>query len=156
MKTLRVMLMLMALGLAAAAVRAEPNFTGTWTLNPAKGQNLGMMAAVQETIAVAQTPATVTVDYASTFQGETTKRQVNYDLAGKPVMNPGAMGGESETVAKWDGDKLVITWTSEGAVAGTKVTRTETWSLSADGPAISVESARSNRPAMVMVYEKKK
>jgi hypothetical protein len=142
----------LALGVAEAA----PNFIGTWALNPAKGANLGMMAAVQETITVAQTADKLTIDYAATFQGETTKRTVNYDLTGKPAMNPGAMGGEGETVAKWDGDKLVATWTTEGAIAGTKVTRTETWSLAADGQSLSVEAARSNRPNMIMVYEKKK
>lgn len=142
--------------LAVGVAEAAPNFSGTWTLNPAKGANLGMMAAVQETITVAQTADKLTVEHAATFQGDTTKRTVNYDLTGKPVMNPAAMGGDAETVAKWDGDKLVATWTSEGAIAGTKVTRSETWSLAADGQSLSVESARSNRPNMIMVYEKKK
>jgi hypothetical protein len=156
MKTLRVMLMCGTIGLMAGAAVAAPNFSGTWTFNPAKGQNLGMVAAVQETIVIAQTPEKVTIDYASTFQGETNKRQANFDLSGKPVMNPGAMGGESETVAQWSGDKLVTTWTSEGAIAGSTVTRTETWSLSGDGQAISVESVRGTSPPRIMVYEKKK
>lgn len=155
MQTIRTVSATVLLTLAAAAAPAAPDFSGTWTLNPSKGENLGMMAAVQETISVVQTPVKLTIDYASTFQGETTKRQVNYDLSGKPVTNPGAMGGQSETVVKWDGERLVATWTSEGAIAGTKVTRTETWSLGADGRSLRVESVRANRPPMVMVYEKK-
>jgi hypothetical protein len=154
MKAMRIIALLF--GLALGAAEAAPDFSGTWTLNPAKGANLGMMAAVQETVTVAQTADKLTIDHAATFQGETTKRTVNYDLTGKPVMNPGPMGGEGETVVKWDGDKLVATWTTEGAIAGTKVTRTETWSLAADGQSLSVETARSNRPNMIMVYEKKK
>ena len=82
-------------------------------LNTAKGKNLGMVAAIQETVAITQTADKLTLDIASTFQGKTTKRQVNYDLAGKPVQNEGAMGDKSETVAKWDGDKLVVTWTAK-------------------------------------------
>jgi hypothetical protein len=148
--------MAMSLVLLAGAARAAPDFSGAWALNPSKGQNLGMVAAIQETITIAQTAERLAIDYASTFQGETTKRKVSYDLAGKPVMNPAAMGGESETVAKWAGDKLVVTWTSEGAIAGTKVTRTETWALAADGQSLSVESVRGTSAPRVLVYEKKK
>lgn len=154
MKAIRILAFVCSLAFGVA--EAAPNFSGTWALNPAKGANLGMMAAVQETITVAQTADKLTIDHAATFQGETTKRTVNYDLAGKPVMNEQAMGGQGETVAKWDGEKLVVTWTSEGAIAGTKVTRSDILSLAADGQSLSVEAVRSNRPNMIMVYEKKK
>ena len=80
---------------------------------------------------------------ASDFQGQKTGRKVRYDLAGKPVMNEGAMGDKAETVAKWDGGKLVVTWTSEGAVAGTKTVKTETRALRADGKTMTVESSRA-------------
>jgi hypothetical protein len=148
--------MLAALGLAVAASgQSAPDFSGTWVLNTAKGKNIGMMAAVQETIVVRQSADTLTVESTSTFQGNTTKRTVNYDLKGNAVDNEGAMGGKAETVAKWDGDKLVVTWTSEGAIAGTKVVRTETRSLAADGRTMTVVSQRGDNPAMEMVYEKK-
>jgi hypothetical protein len=66
------------------------------------------------------------------------------------------MGGPSETVTKWDGVKLVTTWTSESAVAGgPKVVRNETRSLSADGKTMTVESVRGSNPAILMVFEKK-
>ncbi len=148
--------LLAVFGLAAVAVaQTVPDFGGTWVLNTSKGKNLGMVAAIQETATITQTPVKLTIDVSSTFQGDTTKRQVNYDLAGKPVPNEGAMGDKAETVAKWDGGKLVITWTSEGAVAGTKVVKTETRSLSADGKAMTVVNQRGDRPAMEMVYDKK-
>ena len=38
-----------------AAAAGAPDFTGTWQINPAKGQNLGMMAAVKQTVTITQT-----------------------------------------------------------------------------------------------------
>jgi hypothetical protein len=65
------------------------------------------------------------------------------------------MEATAETVTKWDGNKLVTTWTSAGSIAGTNSVRTETRSLSADGRTMTVESSRAKGPAMVMVYERK-
>ena len=156
MKNALRIIMLAALAAAGAAIAAgTPDFSGTWEMNPGKGKNLGMVAAVKETVRATQTPEKLTLDVSSTFQEKTTTRQVNYDLTGKPVPNEGAMGDKSETVAKWDGGKLVVTWTSEGAVAGTKVVKTETRSLSADGKTMTVVNQRGDRPAMEIVYDRK-
>lgn len=150
-----VLLATLSLGLALAAQAASPpDFSGTWELNTDKGKNLGMVKAVDETVVITQTPVAVTMDFASTFMLKTQKRQVVYDLSGKPVPNEGAMGDKAETVARWDGDKLVVTWTSEGAVAGSKVVKTETRTLSADGKTMSVETVRSGKDPMELVYEK--
>ena len=65
------------------------------------------------------------------------------------------MGEKAETVAKWDGPKLVVTWTTEGAVAGSKVVKTETRTLSADGRTMTVVTERPNKEPMELVYEKK-
>lgn len=151
----RVSLLLALAMMGITAAQAAPNFSGTWVLNASKGKNLGMVAAIQETVAITQTTDKLTLDISSTFQGNTTKRQVNYDLAGKPVQNEGAMGDKAETVAKWDGDKLVVTWTAEGAVAGTKAVKSETRSLSADGKTMTVTSQRGTNAPMELVYEKK-
>lgn len=139
----------------AATVQASgADFSGTWVMNADKGQNLGMAAAVQETIVVQQTGDALDVDFTDVFQGNTTTRQTSYDLSGKPATNFAAMGDESQTVSRWDGDKLVTTWTSEGAIAGTAVVKTETRWLSADGNSMSVETAREGRPSMIMVYDR--
>jgi hypothetical protein len=149
-------LLLAALGLCAAALAAStPDFSGTWVLNNQKGKNLGMVAAVQETVVIVQTPAKLTASFSSTFNQQTTQRTVTYDLTGKPVPNEGAMGEKAETVAKWDGDRLVVTWTAEGAIAGTKSVRTETRSLAEGGRTMIVVSGRPNREPMELVYEKK-
>jgi hypothetical protein len=65
------------------------------------------------------------------------------------------MGGPNQTVSKWDGNKLVTTWTGQSAVSGKSVVRTETRSLSPDGKVMTVESVRGSNPPLVMVFEKK-
>ncbi|GMU74831.1 MAG: hypothetical protein AMXMBFR45_03220 [Gammaproteobacteria bacterium] len=142
--------------LATAAVAAgPPDFSGNWTLNTDKGQNLGMVKAVSEKVAVKQTPEKLTLDFSTTFMMKTSQRQVTYDLTGKSsVVNEGAMGDKAETLAKWDGSKLVVTWTSEGAVAGTKTVKTEIRTLSADGRTMTVRNERPGKDPMEMVYEK--
>lgn len=144
------------LALAAAVVLAagKPNFSGSWKLNTARGQNMGMMQAMQQTLAIKQNAKELTITEASDFQGQKSSRSIRYDLTGAVVKNEAAMGGASDTVAKWDGDKLVVTWTSPGSVAGTTVTRTETRSLSSDKKTMSVESVRGTNKPVVMVYER--
>lgn len=144
--------------LAGAAVLAQaagsPDFTGTWLINPAKSENLGMMAQIKQTIGIKQTAKEMTLAETSDFQGQKSERTVRYDLKGAAVMNEGAMGGTSETVAQWNAGKLVVTWTTEGAVAGTKNVRTESRSLSADGKTMTVESVRGTNKPMIMVFDK--
>ena len=155
MNHFRMLLMVAALGLGAIALAGDtPDFAGTWELNPKKGENLGMVAAVKETLVISQTADQLVIDYTDVFQGKTTTRQVSYDLAGAAVVNFAAMGDRSETVSTWDGDKLVTRWTSEGAIAGTEVVRTETRSVAADGTSMTVATVRGDNPAMVLVYEK--
>lgn len=141
---------------ATVFAAGPPDFSGNWTLNTDKGQNLGMVKAVSETVAVKQTPEKLTLDFSTTFMMKTSQRQVTYDLTGKTsVTNEGAMGDKAETLAKWDGNRLVVTWTSEGAVAGTKTVKTEIRTLSADGRTMTVRNERPGKDPMEMVYEKK-
>ena len=156
MNNLRIFLVLLALGVAGVSAAQEPaDFSGNWELNVKKGENLGMVAAIKETVVISQTAEQLTIDITDVFQGKTTTRQVNYDLDGEPSANFAAMGDPSETVSKWADGTLVTTWTSEGAVAGTQVVRTETRSLSEDAGEMTVATARGDNPAMVLVYEKR-
>jgi hypothetical protein len=156
MSNLRMFLALLALTVAGVGAAQEPpDFSGHWELNTKKGENLGMVAAIQETLVISQTAEQLTIDFTDVFQGKTSTRQVNYDLAGETVANFAAMGDPSETASKWVDDTLVTTWTSEGAVAGTQVVRTETRSLSEDADEMTVATARGDNPAMVLVYERR-
>ena len=78
------------------------------------------------------------------FQGSASDRKVTLDLSGAAADNPAAMGDPSKTESAWDGDDLVTTWTTEGAIPGTSVTRTETIALGADGT-MTITTVRANK-----------
>ena len=142
---------------AVLAIAAErPNFSGSWQFNPEKSKNVGMMSQMKMVQAIEQSEAALVVTTHATLQGKDDDSRTQYDLRGKPATNESPMGGPAETVTKWQGSKLVTTWTSESAVAGgPKVVRTETRSLSPDGKTMTVESVRGSNPAPVMVFERK-
>jgi hypothetical protein len=135
--------------------QSTTNFSGTWVLNTGKSRNLGMMAALENTLTISQTPTALVIKDDSSFQGQKNSRELRYDLTGRVTTNEGPMGDRSDTVAKWTGGKLVTTWTRDGAVAGTKSVMTETRSLSVDGRTMSVESVRGANPSLVMVFDKR-
>jgi hypothetical protein len=139
-------------GEAPGKPAAPANFSGRWIFSPARSANVGMMASLELHATVEQSPAALSVHEDSSFQGQKGTRDLRYDLGGKPVPNPSPMGDPSETVSRWDGSRLVTTWTSQGAVAGTKVVRTETRTLSADGRTMTLESVRGSAAPMVMVF----
>jgi hypothetical protein len=146
---------ILMIGLTIALSGQMTNFSGTWALNPSRSTNLGVMAAMEDIVTIGQTPTRLTLTDRARVQGQESTRELHYDLTGQPVTNPGPMGDQNETVAKWAANKLVVTWTSEGAVAGTKVVRTETRSLSADGKTMTVESVRATNAPIVMVFDKR-
>ncbi|MBL8201079.1 MAG: hypothetical protein JNK40_08925 [Chromatiales bacterium] len=148
--------LLLVTGLAPVFAADPPSFAGTWVLNTKKGENLGMMSAVKETTKIAQTPQQLKIESSAGFMGTTSERTVTYDLAGKPVNNEGPMGSRGDTVAKWDGNKLVVTWTEPSAIPGSKIQKVETRELSADGKEMKVTTTRGTKPPMVMVYERQK
>lgn len=146
---------ILCLWAVTASAAEKIDFSGTWVFTPSKSKNVGMMAALQLTSTIKQTATMLTITNVSKMNGQEDTREVRYDLTGKPAPNVAAMGDKSETVTKWVGGKLVTTWTSEGAIAGTKVVRTETRSLSPDGKTMTVETVRGSNPSVVMVFEKK-
>jgi len=137
-----------------APLDAPADFRGTWILNTDRGENLGMMKAVNETIVATQTEAQIVFDMTDVFAGMTSTRTLTYDLNGATMQNKAAMGAESETVTRWDNAKLVTIWTAEGAIAGTKTERTDTRWLSEGGKTLSVSMSRADNPAMLFVFEK--
>lgn len=139
----------------AAFSASRPDFSGTWVFRPESSKNVGMMSAMKMTQTIQQSASSLDVTSATTFQGSDQQMKTHYDLSGKTATNDSPMAGPSDTISKWDGDKLVTTWTSQGAVSGTKTVRTETRSLSPDGKTMTVESLRGSSSPVVMVFEKK-
>lgn len=153
----RLLALICLMAVAAAFAAKRPNFEGSWEFNAAKGKNIGMMMQVKMTQTIQQTDSSLEVLSHSTFQGSDQDMKTHYDLTGKSVANESPMAGPSETTSKWDGDKLVTSWTSQSAVAGgEKVVRIETRSLSADGTTMTIESVRGSNPPVVMVFDKKR
>jgi hypothetical protein len=147
----------MCLAAVGAFAAKRPDFAGSWEFNAAKGKNIGMMAQVKMTQTIQQTDTALEVLSHSTFQGSDQDLKTHYDLTGKPVANESPMAGPSETISKWDDDRLVTSWTSQSAVAGgEKVVRIETRSVSADGNTMTIESVRGSNPLVVMVFDKKR
>jgi hypothetical protein len=142
------------LGLTSVRTLAMPDFSGTWVMNASKSQNLGMMSAMQITLKIEQSQNSLKVLETSKFNGQEQTRELHYDLSGKPAANHGPMGDPNETITKWAGNSLETTWTQEGAVAGTKVVRTETRWLSDGGKSMSDQYARGTNPPMIIVFEK--
>ncbi|MGE0580567.1 MAG: hypothetical protein AB7P31_00325 [Steroidobacteraceae bacterium] len=153
MKNLFVSTFLLVLA-ATATAASPPDFSGTWKLDTTRGENLGMMSALQQVVVITQSNGQLTLKEETDFQGQKSQREVHFDLSGAPVRNPGSMGGDAETAATLADGKLVVTWTTEGSVAGTKKVRTETRSLSADGQAMTVVNSRGTGKDVVMVYGK--
>ena len=148
--------LVLCVSVLAVPVRAAgaTDFSGTWGLNVSKSKNIGMMSSMQITLKIKQTGNEVIVSEIAKFNGQEQNRELHYDLSGKPVANSGPMGDPNDTVTKWVGNILQTTWTQEGAVAGTKVIRSETRSLSADGKTMNDEYVRGENPPMVLVFDK--
>jgi hypothetical protein len=150
----RIVWMFLAVAFAAAAAN-PPDFSGTWVFNAGKSKNIGMMASAEYTSTITQTPKVLTVSDTTVFSGQKQSHETHYDLTGTTVPNDSPMGEKSQTSSHWAGNKLVTTWESEGAVAGTKVVRTETRYLSDNGKTLFLESARAGKVPMVIVFDRK-
>jgi hypothetical protein len=139
----------------AVLASEQADFSGTWELSPEKSKNIGMMAQMKMSVTVQQSESALDIAVHSNYQGKDQDSKTHLDLTGNPATNESPMGGPNQTVSKWDGNKLVTTWTGQSAVSGKNVVRTETRSLSPDGKVMTVESVRGSNPSLVMVFEKK-
>ena len=146
-----------------AFAQAKPDFSGTWTLDPAAsgvdpaagggrqgGGGRGMMGPL--TVKVAGD--TMTVERAG-MGGNT--MTITYKLDGTESVNKQTMGrGENarevelKSTAKWDGSKLVIS-TQRPGQGGEMMTSTETWSL--EGGNLVIETT-GGRGSAKRVYKK--
>src|SRR5438270_6544906 len=125
--------------LAQTSLAAErPDFSGTWEFKPERSKNIGMMAQMKMSLIAQQTDLALDITTRSTFQGKDEEGKTHLDLSGASVTNESPMGGPNETVTKWDGSKLVTTWTGQSAMAGGTVIRTETRFLSENSKIMKV------------------
>lgn len=154
MKIRVVMLLICAAAILAFAGQG-PDFSGTWIFSPPKSRDIGMMSQMTMTQSIVQSASALDVTATTAYQNKDDRITTHYDLTGKPAINDSPMAGPSETVSHWNGSSVVTTWTSDGAVKGTKIVRAETRSLSPDGKTMTLESGRGSNPPVVMVFDKK-
>jgi hypothetical protein len=131
-----------------AQAQAKPDFSGSWTLDPAKSEPAGGGGGGGRAggggggggrgpagpVVIKQTAADITI-------GMNT-----YKLDGTPTEMQ-TRGGTAKASAKWDGAKLVITTTTDAGAT------TQTRSLSADGKEMTVEGTGGRGPTK-QVYTK--
>ena len=143
------------LSVATMAFAQKPDFSGTWTMDPASapappaGGGAVRMAAPGPMV-VTQTADTLTIERVA---GET-KIVSSYKLNGAESINKRTMGqmGEVEIKSKatFDGAKLTIVSQQPGREGGS-IEMTETWSL--DGGNLVIESTNP-RGTQKRVYKK--
>jgi len=154
MKKIALLVVVLAVAIAGLAVaQGKPDFSGKWAPKvdpnaapPAGGGGGGRGGGMGGPMTIKQTATELTQERT---MGEQTMSTV-YKLDGSESVNTVGQG-QSKSVAKWDGAKLVVKTTRE-TQNGTQET-TATWSLSADGKELTIvtTSARGDR---TMVYAK--
>ena len=127
---------LAVLALAALPALAKPNFSGDWKLNTSKSTFGQMPAPDSMTHKITHDdPKLSTVTKQSGQMGEF-EMHASYTTDGKESTNEGFQGSTTKSVAKWDGDTLVID--SKGQFGDNEFTMTQKWTLSADGKTLTV------------------
>jgi hypothetical protein len=156
-------------GIVAAAIVAavsvtfaqKPDFSGTWTLDPEAsgmaagtgggggggGRGGGALGAGPAT--VRQTGDTLTIERTVGDNKVTTTYKLDGTESKNTMMGRGGTPMESVSVAKFDGNKLVIT--SKSDMGGQTVESTQTWTVS--GSTLTVESTNA-RGTQKRVYKK--
>jgi hypothetical protein len=131
---------LAVLALAALPALAKPNFTGDWKLNASKSTFSGQMPAPDSmTYKVTHDDPKLTTATKQSGQFGEFEQHANYTTDGKESTNEGFQGSTMKSVAKWDGDTLVIE--TKAQFGDNEVTITQKWTLSADGKTLNVTQA---------------
>ena len=140
------------LAVATVAWAQKPDFSGTWTLDPASapaGGGRGGGALGNGPATVKQTADALTIE--RTFDGA--KITLTYKLDGSEsrnvMMGPGGQQADTLSIAKWDGPKLTILTKQE--MDGKLTESTQVWTV--DGSTLTVESTNA-RGTQKRVYKK--
>ena len=141
------------LAMATVASAQKPDFSGTWTSDPASpaggGSGRGGGALGNGPATVTQTAETLTVERA---MGDA-KVTLTYKLDGTDSRNmltgPGGQQVDSMSNARWDGSKLTIVTKVE--MDGQLSESTQVWTL--EGNTLTIEST-SARGTQKRVYKK--
>ena len=126
---------LLLFAVAQLCAYAKPNFSGEWKMNAAKSDFGQFPAPSSMTQTVThEDPALKVAMKMATDQGDM-DFESNYSTDGKETTNTFGPS-EMKSVAKWDGDVLVIT--TKGQFGDNEMTMTVKWELSADGKVLTI------------------
>jgi hypothetical protein len=144
------------LAVATVAWAQKPDFSGTWTLDPASapaggggggggGGRGGGRGGLGPGGSVKQTADTLSIERMMGDNKVTASYKLDGSESKNTMMGRGGEPMETVSTAKWDGAKLVITTkTGQGE-------STQTWSL--DGGVLTIETVNA-RGTQKMVYKK--
>jgi hypothetical protein len=117
-----------------ALAQGKPDFSGTWALDTARTDlGGGQKARASVTIAVRQTPATLSIDRNLGSRPETAVLK----LDGSESVNKLPSGAEKKSRARWTGSTITADSVTETQVGTVK--SHDVWSLSADGKTMTLE-----------------
>lgn len=152
MKRRTLLIGLLVLGLAVVALAAV-DFSGTWVINKDKSDvpqgRGGQPGTVPDiTLAIQQSGNNLTI---ATTRGERSS-EAKYTLDGKESKNPAGRGGESVSMAKVEGDTIVIETTMD--MGRGPMTAKAVYALSNGGKVLTITTTRNER-ASKEVFDKK-
>jgi hypothetical protein len=151
MKLARVGVMAAAiLAMATVASAQKPDFSGTWTLDPASLPADGGGGAMQTgPVTIKQTADTLTIDRTMGTEKVTLTFKLDGSDSRNVTLGPGGQPADSMSNAKWDGAKLRIVTKQEmnGQIAES------THVLSVEGSRLTVETTNP-RGTQKLVYKK--
>jgi hypothetical protein len=143
------------LSAGALFAQSKPNFSGEWTLVPAKS-DFGMMPAPTSAVQkITHNEPQLKVVNTQTGDQGTMTMESSYTTDGKECVNTGRMG-DVKSKLKWDGNALIID--SSLDFQGNPVTITNRWTLADDGKSLTVNmhfATPMGEGDAKMVYEKK-
>jgi hypothetical protein len=137
------------LAVATAAWAQKPDFSGTWTLDPASAPAAGGGALGNGPATVKQTADALTIERTTGDADVTLTYKLDGTESRNMMMGGGGQPVDSISTAKWDGPKLTIVTKQE--MGGRVAESTEVWTV--EGSTLTVETTNA-RGTQKRVYRK--
>ncbi len=126
----------LALALVALPCLAKPNLTGDWKLNISKSEFGQMPAPTSRMDKITHEDPKLTLAVKSSSERGDFAYEMKYMTDGSESVNE-MRGNPIKSVAKWDGDTLVID--SKASFNGNDVTMSDKWTVSPDGKTLTIK-----------------
>jgi hypothetical protein len=154
MKLVRVGVMAGILAVATVASAQKPDFSGTWTLDPASapaggGRGGGGGALGNGPATVKQTADALTIERTMGDNKVTLTYKLDGSESRNMLMGRGGQPADSMSTAKWDGARLTIVTKQE--MEGQITESTQVWTIAGDVLTVETTNARGTQKR---VYKK--